>query len=125
MKLVTSSQLVARDERECRIGQQSGALDSQFVQASICHVHGVGLQLGGGRLQLSTAVASLVEELPGVPEKLIDFRKSRAQLILFELQQPLTRLTRIALSHEVGGLLLELQILCFALPFLGGRCFNL
>src|SRR5580692_8590689 len=31
MKLVTSSRIVARDERECRIGQQSGALDSQFV----------------------------------------------------------------------------------------------
>ena len=125
IRLIAGGQFVAGDQNQRGIGEQSGALDSQFVQASFRHVHGVGLQLGRGRLQFAAAVAGLVEQLAGVAQKFVDLREPGAELVFFELQQPLPRLAGIAFGREVGGLLFELEILRFALHLFGGGRFDL
>ena len=58
--LIAGCEFVPSKRCDGCIGQQSIALDSEFVQASICHVHGIGLQLGCGGLKFATAVAGLV-----------------------------------------------------------------
>ena len=83
------------------------------------------MQLGGGGLQFTAAVASLVEKLAGAAQEFVDFSKSGAELVFFELQQPLASLASVALGCEVGGLLLELEILGFALQLFCGSGFDL
>ncbi len=72
IRLIASCEFVAGDEVDCGVGEQSGALESEFVQAGFRHVHGVGLQLGSGGLKLAAPVASLVEKLTGVAQEFID-----------------------------------------------------
>jgi hypothetical protein len=63
--------------------------------------------------------------LAGAAQKLIDFREPRPQLIFLELQQTFARLSCIALAFKVGSLLLEAEVLGFALQLFGRRTFDL
>ena len=57
--------------------------------------------------------------------KFVDFGEASAELIFFELQQPLARVARVAFGREIGGLLLELKIFGFALQLFGDGSVNL
>ena len=47
IRLIASRQFVAGNEDQRRVGQQNWTLNAQFVQASVRHVRGIGLQFGG------------------------------------------------------------------------------
>jgi len=125
IRLIAGRKFVAADAGDCGIGQQGGTLDAQLVEASFRHVRVVSLQLGGGGLQLAAAVAGLIKQFGGRCGEARRSPSSGRAVDLFKLQQALPRLTGIALGVVVGGLLLELKVLGFALQLFSGRRFDL
>ncbi len=61
IRLIAGRKFVARHASDCGIGEQSGPLDPEFIQAGLRHVGAIGFQFGGGCLQLTAPVTGLVE----------------------------------------------------------------